>query len=185
MILIISLQLSWLSISDDRCRIYTYMRKHNHMYWHHRFNQDHPVHAYLPTTRLHAVVTWTPSIHRGPRNRPRRHSRHAPMRVLLHFILAYSHHLCSPTYPTRRKLWPRRWRVVEPRPRLEFHATPCLLQHAPRLTSCARILQFHSFLPLLASLISCRHFSTRCCAPHCFFVGTMVQYVWDTRFKVF
>lgn len=71
------------------------------------------------------VVTWTPSIHRGPRNRPRRHSRHAPMRVLLHFILAYSHHLCSPTYPTRRKLWPRRWRVVEPRPRLEFHATPC------------------------------------------------------------
>lgn len=36
----------------------------------------------------------------------------------------------------------------------------CLLQHAPRLTSCACIsLQFHSFLPLLtASLISYRHF---------------------------
>lgn len=35
---------------------------------------------------------------------------------------------------------------------------------ATRLTSCACILQFDSFLTLLASLISCRHFSTRCCA---------------------
>lgn len=138
------MQLSWPSISNDRCRVHVHSQTHlrSYLYVTIVIIGLIKITLYLPTTRLHTVVSWTPSIHRGPRNRPRRHSRHAPMRVLLHFILAYSHHLCSPTYPTRRKLWPRRWRVVEPRPRLEFHATPCLLQHdwPAALVSCSLIL---------------------------------------------
>lgn len=126
--------------------------------------------------------------HRGPRNRPRRHSRHAPMRVLLHFILAYSHHLCSPTYPTRRKLWPRRWRVVEPRPRLEFHATPLPLATRATidqlrlyifavsffLTSPYRFLNFVSTLLLLLPDLA-RHIAfplTQWCN----------KYTWDIKF---
>lgn len=65
-----------------------------------------------------------------------------------------------------------------------------LLQHAPRLTSCAPI-EFDPFLPFLTFLNFVSfifvHFSTRCCAHsyiiHCFFVG--IQCIWDTKFRVF